>query len=83
LPDWRNDSSREFRFTDRYDKESIMYKTPDEIATRILSMSAEQAEEQNEVCNEQDNAVDGEEDLDKRGHITVVPFNPVQTGSFQ
>jgi len=59
-----------------------MYKTPEEISTRILAMSAEQAEEQNDMCNE-DNTAENEEELDKRGHITVVPFNPVQVGSFQ
>lgn len=62
-----------------------MYKTHDETTKRILSMAAEQDDEQERVSHNGDREkVDSEVSVDKReSHITVVPFNPVQVGSFQ
>ena len=62
-----------------------MYKTHDEITNRILSMSSSQAEEQDRNnTNDREKVAEAEEAADKReSHIHVVPFNPVQTGSFR
>ncbi|WP_293778955.1 hypothetical protein [uncultured Oxalicibacterium sp.] len=59
-----------------------MYKTHDEITTRILSMSSSAEDEQDRNTESDTHEV---VELDKRegSHITVVPFNPVQVGSFQ
>lgn len=62
-----------------------MYKTHDETTNRILSMSSQAEERERIDSNECENGIDSDESSDKReaSHITVVPFNPVQTGSFQ
>lgn len=58
-----------------------MSKTNHELTHRILSMSS-QAEEKHH--DDRETVAETQEAADKReSHIHVVPFNPVQTGSFQ
>ncbi|GGI20832.1 MAG: hypothetical protein REI95_01040 [Oxalicibacterium faecigallinarum] len=60
-----------------------MSKTNHELTHRILSMSS-QAEEKHHGDNDRETVAETQEAADKReSHIHVVPFNPVQTGSFQ
>lgn len=59
-----------------------MYKTPNEI-TRTFAMSEDQAEDQKKIRIEHEEVDSGEAAEKHESHITIVPFNPVQTGSFQ